>query len=151
MEISTMKTLGEAGAIAVLGISCIGSSIGAGIAGSAVIGAWKKAFAQGKKAVFTMLVFAGCPLSQVIYSIILMLNIKGRVAANPENWAAYLAAGVFSGLAIGVCSWYQAIACAASADALGETGKGFANYLMVIGICETISLFALVFTIMALA
>jgi V/A-type H+-transporting ATPase subunit K len=150
MEVSTMKTLGEAGAIAILGLACVGASIGAGVAGSAVIGAWKKAFAQGKKAVFTMLVFAGCPLSQVIYSIILMLNMKGRVAENPENWAAYLSAGIFGGLAIGVCSWFQAVAASASADALGETGKGFANYLMVIGICETVSLFVLVFTIMAL-
>jgi V/A-type H+-transporting ATPase subunit K len=80
-----------------------------------------------------------------------MLNIKGQVAAKPENWAAYLAVGIFGGLAIATCSWFQAVAASASADAMGETGKGFANYLMIIGICETVSLFVLVFSIMALA
>jgi V/A-type H+-transporting ATPase subunit K len=39
--------------------------------------------------------------------------------------------------------------CSASAaDAFAETGKGFGNYLMVIGLAETVSLFAMVFTLL---
>jgi V/A-type H+-transporting ATPase subunit K len=37
---------------------------------------------------------------------------------------------------------------AAGADTVAETGQGFGNCLMVVGIAETISLFAVVFTIM---
>ena len=39
---------------------------------------------------------------------------------------------------------------AASADALGETGKGTANYFIVIGIIETVALFTLVFSLLLL-
>ena len=39
---------------------------------------------------------------------------------------------------------------AASADALGETGKGTANYFIVVGIIETVALFTLVFSLLLL-
>ena len=42
------------------------------------------------------------------------------------------------------------IVFAASADALGETGKGTANYFIVIGIIETVALFTLVFSLLLL-
>ena len=35
-------------------------------------------------------------------------------------------------------------------DALAETGKGFGNYIMVLGIIETIAIFTLVFTMTTL-
>jgi F0F1-type ATP synthase membrane subunit c/vacuolar-type H+-ATPase subunit K len=35
-----------------------------------------------------------------------------------------------------------------AAAALGETGKGMVNYLMVLGIVETVALFVLVFSMM---
>ena len=38
------------------------------------------------------------------------------------------------------------VAGAAGSDALGETGKGFAQYIMVVGLCETVALFAMVFS-----
>ena len=44
----------------------------------------------------------------------------------------------------------QGKAGAAGADALAETGKGFALYIMVVGLCETVALFALVFSLVAL-
>ena len=34
---------------------------------------------------------------------------------------------------------------AAGADALAETGQGFGNYLMTLGVIETVALFVLVF------
>mgnify|MGYP003296925213 CR=1 FL=1 len=40
----------------------------------------------------------------------------------------------------------QSEAGAAGADALAETGKGFANYIMIVGLCETVALFAMVFS-----
>ncbi|MDD4013450.1 MAG: V-type ATP synthase subunit K, partial [Candidatus Omnitrophica bacterium] len=37
-----------------------------------------------------------------------------------------------------------------ASDALGETGKGFGNYIMVLGVVETVALFVLAFTMTAL-
>ena len=42
------------------------------------------------------------------------------------------------------------ISTAAACDAFGETNKGFANDLMVLGVVETVALFALVFAIMVM-
>ncbi len=149
MEPQTAITLGKMGATAALGISAVGSAIGIGIAGSAAIGAWKKAYAQGKGALFTLLVFVGAPMSQTIYGMILLNFIMQAVEKDPTNWAAYLGAGIFGGIGMAFSSAYQGIAGAAASDALSETGKGFANYLMVLGVVETISLFVLVFSLNA--
>ena len=58
----------------------------------------------------------------------------------------------FSGapLAIGLSAFFQGKVAAASADALGETGKGTANFFIVIGIIETVALFTLVFSLLLL-
>jgi V/A-type H+-transporting ATPase subunit K len=56
--------------------------------------------------------------------------------------------GIFAGLAIGLSAWMQGRAAAAASDALAETGKGTANYFIVIGIIETVALFTLVFSLL---
>jgi V/A-type H+/Na+-transporting ATPase subunit K len=149
METHLMKTLGEIGAVAALGISAAGSAYGIGQSGCAAIGAWKKAYAQGKTALFTLLVFVGAPMSQTIYGMIMLIFVNNAVAEHPENWAAYAGAGIFGGIGMGASAVFQGTTAAAAADALSETGKGFANYLMVLGVVETVSLFVLVFTRMA--
>ncbi|HPE88761.1 MAG TPA: V-type ATP synthase subunit K, partial [Spirochaetales bacterium] len=40
----------------------------------------------------------------------------------------------------------QGKAGAASSDAFGETGKGFGQYITVVGLCETVALFVMAFT-----
>ena len=54
-------------------------------------------------------------------------------------------AGIFGGLGMAASAWFQGKAGAGGAVALTETGEGFANYLMTIGIVETVALFVLVF------
>ena len=146
MDAATMATLGKLGAAAVFGLSAAGSALGTGAAGPAAIGAWKKCFAQNKAAPFILFVFVGAPMSQTIYGMILMNQMVGLCnAAAFTNWGAMIGAGVFGGLAIGASAWWQGVAGAAASDAMAETGKGFGNYLMVLGIIETIALFVLVF------
>ncbi|MDR1899092.1 MAG: V-type ATP synthase subunit K, partial [Treponema sp.] len=36
------------------------------------------------------------------------------------------------------------------ADAAGETGKGFVNYMMIVGVCETVAIFAMVLSMISL-
>ena len=136
--------LGQIGVGASFGLAALGSAVGFGIAGPAVIGAWKKCYVQNKAAPFILLVFAGVVLSNVIYGFITMNSLMNSTKI-PEQ---LFALGTFAGIGIGVAGVTQAIAAAGAADSLGEPGKGFANYLMVIGIGETVALFTMVFTIM---
>ena len=134
------------GMAAALGLSAAGSAFGTGFAGMSSVGAWKKCYASGKQAPFSMIAFAGAPLTQTIYGFLLMNFIK---SANCDPSLA-LWVGVFGGLAIGMSALFQGRCAAAAADALGATGKGTANYFIVIGVIETVALFTLVFSLLLL-
>ena len=108
-----------------LGLSAMGSAFGSGFAAQASVGAWKKCYANGKPAPFIMVEGACDPMLAMF-------------------------TGIFAGLAIGLSAFFQGKVAAAAADALGETGKGTANYFIVIGIIETVALFTLVFSLLLL-
>ena len=137
------------GMAAALGLSASGSAFGAGFAGMASVGAWKKCYASGKPASFIMVAFSGAPLTQTIYGFLLMNFIKSAVAGGGDAGLAF-GVGVFGGLAIGLSGLFQGKCAAAAADALGATGKGTANYFIVVGIIETVALFTLVFSLLLL-
>ena len=139
---------GWLGMAAAIGLSAAGSAFGTGYAGMASVGAWKRCYANGKPAPFLMVAFTGAPLTQTIYGFLLMNFISARL----DTISPYLALGVglFGGLAIGLSALFQGKCAAAASDALGATGKGTANYFMVIGIVETVALFTLVFSLLLL-
>ena len=140
---------GMIGAGLVMGIAAMGSSIGIGIAGQGAIGAWKRCYLNNKPAPFLLVVFAGAPLTQTIYGFLLMNSIKSKVAAGVMEPLFALGLGIAAGLAMCMSAIAQGKAGAAGSDALGETGKGFLNYIMVVGLCETVALFAMVFGMIA--
>ena len=142
-----MEIWGYIGAAVCMGIAAIGSAIGIGIAGQGAIGAWKRCYVNNKPAPFILTVFAGAPLTQTIYGFLLM-NIKLRTLG-AENPGMALGLGLASGLAMCFSAIAQGKAGAAASDALGETGKGFAQYIMVVGLCESVALFAMVFSLIA--
>ena len=144
----TQKALLFAGAICAIACAAIGSAWGTGAAASSAIGSWKKCFVQNKPAPFQLMIFAGCPLSQTIYGMILMFSIMdGR----PEAWVFYLITGIIAGVALGVSALWQGIACASACDAFSETGKGFANQMVVICIIETVAIFVMAFSMVLLS
>ena len=147
MDPVSMAALGKIGATAVFGLAATGSAMGTGTAGMAAVGAWKRAYAQNKAAPFVLVTFIGAPLSQTIYGMILMNAVirAATAASGGMAWPAMLGIGLFGGLAIGASAYYQGRVGAAAADALGDTGQGFGNYLMAIGVVETVALFVLVF------
>ena len=57
---------------------------------------------------------------------------------------------LLGGVAIGFSAFMQGKAGARASDALAETGKGFGNYIMVLGVIETVALFTMVFCMTAL-
>ena len=48
-------------------------------------------------------------------------------------------------MAIGVSAWFQGVIGAGAADAYAETGKGFTNYVLVLGVIESVALLVMVF------
>ena len=137
---------GLLGTALVMGIAATGSAIGIGFAGQAAIGAWKKCYMVNKVAPFILTVFAGAPLTQTIYGFLLMQQMK---SANADP-AFLLGLGISAGVAMALSAVAQGKAGASGADALAETGKGFSQYITVVGLCETVALFALVFSMVAL-
>jgi V/A-type H+-transporting ATPase subunit K len=143
--------LGMIGAGLVMGISTIGSGFGILAAGAAVVGAWKRCYVAGKPAPMLLLVFAAMPLSQTFYGFILMNQmLTAAPGASPEKSLLYLAIGAAAGVSNLFTAYAQGMISASAADAQGETGKGFAQYISVIGICESVALFAMVFSMIAL-
>ncbi len=169
MNAYLMNALSNAGGYAAIGLAAIGSAYGAGVAGMAAIGAWKKCYIQNRPAPFLLLALAGAPLSQTIYGMIMMMVMKGKIDGAaaaaaaavkagekvPTNveavfqlWPFFLILGVMAGLGFLFSSLWQGKAAAAACDAYGETEKGFANDLMILGVVETVSIFVLVFALM---
>lgn len=142
--------LGYFGAAAVLGISGVGSAIGLMIAGTGAIGSWKKCFMNNKQAPGMLTVFAGAPLTQTLYGFILMLFMQGAAADPTKNASLLFAIGIVCGCAIAASAIAQGTAGACGADALAETGEGGTNYLTVVGLCETVAIFVVVFCLLAL-
>jgi V/A-type H+-transporting ATPase subunit K len=145
-EMVNMEFIGMAAALA---LSATGSGMGAGVASMAAIGGWKKCYVENKPAPFIMIAFAGAPLTQTIYGFLLMNFIASAIAAGVSATLS-LSVGVLGGFAIGLSAYMQGRASAAACDALAETGKGTANYFIVIGIIETVALFTLVLSLLAL-
>lgn len=142
-----MQSIGLACA---LGLSALGSAFGTGMAALSSVGAWKKCYAAGQPAPFMMVAFSGAPLTQTIYGFLLMNFIRNALTAGTIADGLAMCVGIFSGIAIGMSAFFQGKVAASAADALGETGQGSANYLIVIGIIETIALFTLVFSMLLL-
>lgn len=136
--------IGEIGIGSALAFAAMGSALGAGTAGMAALGAWKKAFIQNKPAPFLLIAFVGAPLTQTIYGLILMNALKTAAGAGVDP-GLLLGAGIPGGIAMGMSAWYQGKAGAVACDAFAETGKGFGNYLLVLGLVETVALFVMVF------
>jgi len=141
--------MGRIGAVAAMALAAVGSGLGAYHAGAGAVGVWKRLLAEGKPAPFTLFTFVGAPLSQTIYGMILMITLLGKADAGYDPYAL-LGVGIAAGLGMGASAYGQGRVGAHCADALGDTGKGFSNYVAVIGIVETVAIFTLVFALLAI-
>jgi len=127
----------------ILGLSACGSAAGAGVAGMAAIGAWKKKYIQNKPATFMLIAFVGAPLTQTIYGMIVMNRMYDLVFQGQS----FVGIGAFCGMAMGLSSYFQGKCAACACDAMEETGKGFGNYMIILGMTETVALLVMAFTL----
>ena len=146
MEGAMVAQFKDLGPILVLALAAVGSGTGAGVAGMSAIGAWKKNFSQNKAPSFMMVAFVAAPLTQTVYGMIVMNKMMEVVNKGLYVWSI----GIFAGIAIGLSAYWQGKCAAVACDALGETGKGFGNYIVVLGMTETVALLVMAFTLMLL-
>ena len=144
LDAATVSSLGKLGGSMALALSAIGSALGIGAAGAAAVGAWKKCYAQNKAAPFLLAVFVGAPITQTFYGMIVMFKLVA-LAAGGAAFPALIGWGIMGGIAIGMSAWMQGKIAAGASDALAETGQGFTNYLMALGIVESVAIFVMVF------
>ena len=144
-----MDAMVVSGAIACLGLSAAGSAFGTGFAASSAVGSWKKCYAANKPAPFILLGLVGAPITQTLYGMILMFIMLGKAGIAGAG-VPLLILGIFAGLGIGLSALFQGRAAAAACDAQAETGQGLTNYFGALGIVETVAIFTMVFTIIAL-
>jgi len=137
------------GAGLVFGLAAMGSGFGIGFAGPATVGAWKKCYLANKPAPMTMLAFTGNPLTQVFYGFLLMDPLRMAAEKASVDGLLVLSYGVAAGLALFFTAIVQGKIAACACDAMAEKNKGFAQYMIVMGIAETVALFAMVFTMLA--
>jgi V/A-type H+-transporting ATPase subunit K len=143
MDTSLLAQFKDLGFGMVLALAAFGSASGAGIAGMAAIGAWKKNYMQNKAVSMLLVAFVGAPLTQTVYGYIVMSKLYELAARGQYMWGL----GAFAGAAIGLSAYWQGKCAASACDAMGETNKGFTNYLIVLGITETVALLVMVFTL----
>ena len=146
MDIGTTSQFKDLGLGLVLGLSALGSGAGAGVAGMAAIGAWKKNFNQNKNASFLLVALVAAPLTQTLYGNIVMTKMIELANQGHYLWGI----GALSGAAIGLSAYWQGRCAACACDAMGETGKGFGNYLAILGMTETVAILVMVFTLIIL-
>ena len=142
-----MQSLGTWGALLAFILAAVGAVSGSGTAVLAAIGAWKRNYAQGKPASFMLLLFTTFPLSQAIYGLIVMSSMLEPSVQTGKPGTTLLGIGIIAGATIGLSAFLQGKMGAAAADAMGETGKGFANSMVAIGATEMVPLFVMIFTI----
>lgn len=143
------RFLGEGASVLCLGLAALGSSLGIGFAGQAAAGAWAKEARAGRNLSFTYIILVGMPISQTLYAMIVMNNMRG-VFANAEVTVAdaglLFGVGIATGIAEMLSAWMQGLIGAAGIRALSEgEGKGLAFIIIAMGIVETVGIFGMVF------
>ncbi len=127
-----------------LGLSCLGSAIGCGIAGMASHGVMSRV-EEGHGKFIGM---SASPSSQAIYGFILMLLMAGAIRDGSLAPLSGIGIGLGSGLAIMVSAIYQGKTAATGIQASAKQPAIFGKCFAAVGIVESFSLFAFVFALL---
>jgi V/A-type H+/Na+-transporting ATPase subunit K len=148
-ETTLWRFLAGSSDVLVLGLAAGGSALGIGFMGQAAAGAWAKEARSGQPLSFTYIVLMGMPLSQTLYALILMLQMRTALDQPELAMGAgglLLGIGIAGGLAEMLSAVGQGLIGAAGIRAISEgQGKGFAFVIIAMGIAETVGIFAMVF------
>ncbi len=128
----------------VMGLGCLGSSIGCGIAGMASHAIMSRVEEGHAK----FIALSAIPSSQSIYGLILMVMMKAAIKGGTLTGAAGIGIGLFVGLAILTSSIFQGKCCVTAIQAAAKQPALYGKTLVSITIIESFALFAFVFALL---
>lgn len=128
----------------VLGLACIGSSIGCGIGGMASHAVMSRVEENHGK----FIGMAALPSSQSIFGFVLMLLMKNSIIAGTLTPLSGIGIGLSVGLALLFSSMYQGMCAASGIQAAAKQPAILGKTLAALGIVESFSLFAFVFALL---
>lgn len=135
---------GMLGPAIVLGLACLGSAIGCGIAGMASHGVMARVEENHGK----FIGMSALPSSQAIYGFVLMLLMQNAINAHTLSAINGIGIGVSIGLAIMLSAIYQGMCAATGIQASAKQPAVYGKCLAALGIVESFSLFAFVFALL---
>lgn len=130
----------------VLGIGCLGSAIGCGIAGMASHGVMSRVDENHGK----FIGMSALPSSQSIYAFVLMLQMKEAITTNAISAGSGIGIGFAVGLALMGSSIWQGLCAATGIQATAKQPAVYGKCLAALGIVESFALFAFVFALLLL-
>jgi V/A-type H+-transporting ATPase subunit K len=128
----------------VMGLGCLGSSIGCGIAGMASHGVMTRVDEGYGK----YIALSAIPSSQSIYGFILMIVMRGAIKAGTLTAVNAIGIGIFVGLAIMTSSIYQGKCAVTAIQAAAKKPAVYGLTIAALGIVESFALFAFVFALL---
>ena len=131
----------------VLGLGCIGSSIGCGIAGMAS----HAVMSRVEENHGTFIAMSCVAASQAIYAFVLMLLMKTSIQAGTLSALGGVGIGFFIGLALMVSSIYQGMCAATGIQAAAKQPAIVGKCFAALGIVESFSIFAFVFALLLIS
>ena len=135
---------GMIGPAVVLGLACLGSAIGCGIAGMASHAVMARVEENHGK----FIGMSALPSSQAIYGFVLMLLMKNAIDTKSLSAIDGIGIGVSIGLAIMLSAIYQGMCAATGIQASAKQPSVYGKCLAALGIVESFSLFAFVFALL---
>lgn len=128
----------------VMGLGCLGSSIGCGVAGMASHAMMSRVEEGHAK----FIALSAIPSSQSIYGLILMVIMKQAIKAGTLTGLAGIGIGIFVGFALIASSLFQGRCCVTAIQASAKQPAIFGKTLASITIIESFALFAFVFALL---
>lgn len=128
----------------VLGLGCIGSSIGCGIAGMASHGAMTRTEEGHGKFIGLSAVAS----SQSIYALILMILMRDAIRNGTLTGIGGIGIAIFVGGAFMASAVYQGMCAASAIQATAKQPALFGKTAAALGIVESFALFAFVFALL---
>lgn len=135
---------GMIGPALVLGLGCIGSSIGCGIGGMASHAVMSRVEDNHG----TFIGMAAMPASQSIYGFVLMLLMRDSIRAGTLSPLSGIGIGIAVGLALLISAAYQGMCAASGIQASAKQPAVIGKCFVALGIVESFSLFAFVFALL---
>ena len=133
-----------AGPAIVLGLGCIGSAIGCGIAGMASHAVMARVDDNHGKFIGLSAVSS----SQSIYAFVLMFLMRDAIRSNLLSPISAIAIGFACGLAIMISAIYQGMCAATAIQTVAKQPALFGKSIGALVVIESFSLFACVFALL---